>query len=430
MASLKIHKGDILYPTVFAQLQNELSILGSTGQPEPPFEFGITYENTHQTLNHWVMVAETTEKTMVDVLAARSKAIMFGAENLTGMVFQNAEQKLRGAAEQYYQQNERSSKTAREARVLYENATREAIRNQLLGQTKIILYESESLGARTVAPQSFSKATALLADVESMLNTKNTQNQTLFQKSAALQERTRELQLLVKTIKPMLASPKDIENFVLDLNSYIQKIGDELNAPIQQLGGLQDLFRQLLIAANNLNTDNQRLHSRNTDLTAENVNLELALTNYRSIAARRESVQRKVEKLRSFNIGGIEQRNGFITIRMDSIAFESEYYDINPQNARRLNRVLGALNEFTEYPVIVRYVQFASQNVYHDQQLATMRAESIRDHLQSHDANPKRDIQALGLVFKSPQSDSDDNGQLEILIDLEGILTHLQQDQP
>lgn len=413
IATLKIHLGDVLYPDLYSRFQNELERLreANAASSDPTQIDALTND-----LQQWTEIAAQTQKALSDVLEARERAINIGAENLSTNTFQNAEKSLQSAAENL--QNQRNTRSAQKARDLYQQAEQEAIRDKLLGEVRILLHESAELGAETVAPNQFQKTQQLLRDVENLLSRKNPPFMQLTQKSQQLIENARQLLFLVHQLKPLQHSNIAQETFLTDLQSEFRILAKDLFTTIRFDEDLSAVFKDLRAAIANVQQQNQDLIQRNAELIEENRILTRELAAHLTASARQELLQGKVERMLARFPGKIEQQNGFLSLKMDSVKFNPGSYDLSPQSLSNLNDAVLLLNEFSESPVIVRYVQVSSENLIQVQQLANWRAETICEYLHRMDVYSSRNYQPLGLIYK-PDSNSGTTEKLEILIDLQ-----------
>lgn len=420
LVELKANSGDILYPTVYQNLHSEVAELRGPGSDLASPEGHANLNRLHHELSNWIELTRHTQKFFSDVLDARERALSLNAENLSSGIFQQAEVQLQLAAEHFRKQ--KNSDAAVKAKALYQRAEREAIRDHLLGEVRILLHESAELGAEEFTPKLYQQNRIMLSEVESMVFGKRRQPLELSRKSRALLADARKLLFMVQVINPLYQHKSNAEIFLTDLLDQLKLLGKTLEAPLDFEKGMSELFATMQTAVENLRQENRLLAGRNARLEEDNLQLETNLLSYKSFSEQQQFREQRVNRVKSLFKDRAEERNGFLAIRVDSIAFSGEQ-SLLPEATRHLNRVLQILRDFAHHPMIVRYMIDADTGVLRQQQFATARAAAVRDYIRQQPLFARTPIQALGLVYKAGGNEVNATGQLEILVDLAAYLT-------
>ncbi len=420
LVEFKENAGDILYPTVYQNLVSELAALREPGSDPSSAEGHAILNRLHHELSGWMEIARHAQKFFSDVLDARQRALSLNAENLSRGAFLQAEVQLQLAAEHFRRQ--KNSDAAAKAKALYQRAEREAIRDHLLGEVRILLHESTELGAEEFTPKLYQQTRTLLQEVESMVFGKRRQHLELSRKSRMLRADARKLLFMVQVISPLYQHKSNAETFLSGLLDQLKLLGNTLETPLDFDKGFTGLFTDIHAAVENLRQENHLLAERNARLEEDNLQLETHLLSYKSLSEQQQFLEQRVNRVKSLLKGRVEERTGFLAIRVDSVEFVGES-SLPPEATRNLNRVLQVLRDFAQHPIIVRYLVDADTGVLRQQQLATARATAVRDYIHRQPLFSRTPVQALGLVYKSGSGEGLSTGQLEILVDLAAYLT-------
>jgi uncharacterized protein YukE len=398
---------DILYPTEYSALVKQLN----SAEVQP-------LTNDFSEYHKWLQRSEEVSKNLADIIDLRNRALRHGADKIKSTFFQQAELALQQAAKT--ETDQRNTRAAQKAYELYRKADVEAIKDFLVNDVKIIIYESEQLQAELLTPAQYRKTKKLLRELEALITKKNIPYLQLSEKATELMANAQQLSFLVKNIQPVAKHPEHLEAFLLNLHQQLKKLAEQLNAPLD----LSDTFSEQLNALNeqakNIDSKITILQQQTEQLAKENRKLKHNLIVQMSNSASDNLLQEKIEHIINITPAVLSLKNGFLTLLMDSIEFIPRTYQLTSKSQKMLDNMRDVLLEFKQSPVIVRYSLSAKLLTPQLQQLATWRAEAICDYLAKVDPLKNRNYQPFGMVYKNYHPSQAD--KVEILLDLQHLI--------
>ncbi len=430
----KQHRGDVLFPAAYSSLQNRIDSLkqrpkpgatnGESGAPEAYFFLS-------KELLEWIDTAQYTSEMLNPLLSLRARVATMGAEDYASSLFFAADKKLQQAAKAY--RNDKSNharQLAAEARELYQKAEFACIRNNLLGEMRILIQESLNKQADKLAPQTLRKVQALLADVESMVKSQRYYSETLSQKTQELMREANHLYQLVQTLQPIYQSPDAGEAFLLKMEREFKLLAEQVeDSAMRRAVGFQNLLNALKDKLAELSSENRRLLSRNQLLESEKQDLEKALLRfqYGNFDVQQSLLGQKIERVRRLmGEDRVEEQGSFLVIYLDSL---DQLFDTDSQlkpinNEKRLTVLTEALSEFAENPIYLRYIKYSYDNLAFTNTIATQRVESLKTHIRSYPAfQENSQLFTAAFVYEPEQPQDLDRDYLEIRIDLKAYLS-------
>ncbi len=419
MVELKNHQGDVLYPEAFSQLQNNINQFRKNSATLSPENFDGEIKQLSTKLNRWVLIAEKAQKYLVDVIDIRERTLAIGGEDLPGNILDRAEAQFRIAADHFRLQ--KSSDAAQKARLLYQKAEKAAIRDHLIGEVRILLRESIELGAKKFAPVNYKKTRQLFRQVETLLSEKTTDYAKLSAKSQRLKENAQLLLFLVQTIHPLYESPANAEPFLVKIKDQLTYLSKQLDTNLPFKDDLSSAFSTLFEAIQNLKRENNYLAQRNTELEQAKLELEHELISFKSISDQKRLVQQKINRVKTLLLQQVDEHNGVLKMHPDAIQFVNSTDQLTEQSKKHLQKFASVLREFPGSQITIQYMMYSNKNYLRDQNIASKRAEAIREFLCERWKFAQENIQAVGLVFNSGE-DYFPKNKLEISLDLESYL--------
>jgi uncharacterized protein YukE len=398
---------DILFPSEYAELAKQLT---SAVEVTPASDF--------KEYHSWLQRSEQVSKNLADIIDLRNRALRHGADKINSTFFQQAESALKQAAKA--ESDQRNTRSAQKAYDLYKKADIEAIREYLVNDAKIIIYESEQLQAETLSPQQYHKTKRLLKELEALLEKKNVPYLQLSEKATELVGNTQQLSFLVKNIQPIVQSNEKLEAFMTDLHQQLKKLAEQLNTSLDPNDTFAEHLQTLREQAKFVEEKIALLQKQNEQLADENRLLKHNLIVQMTNSASDNLLQDKIERIVNLTPAVISLKNGYLTLNMDSINFIPQTYQLTPESQKLLEKLSGVLAEFSHSPVIVRYTLSSKLVTPQLQQLATWRAEAICDYLAKIDTFANRNFQPFGMVYKNYHPTQTDG--VEILLDLQHLI--------
>lgn len=398
---------DILFPSEYAELTKQLTSM---------YDASVTSE--FKEYHFWLQRSEQVSKNLADIIDLRNRALRHGADKINSNFFQQAETALKQAAKA--EMDQRNTRSAQKAYDLYKKADIEAIREFLVNDVKIIIYESEQLQANTLSPQQYQKTKKLLKELEALLEKKHVPYLQLSEKATELVVNAQQLSFLVKNIQPITQSNEKLEVFLTDLHQQLKNLAEKLNTSLdpndtfaEQLNTLNERAQQIESKLAFLQKQTERLANENRQLKH---NLIVHMTN----SASDNELQGKIERILDLTPAVLSLKNGYLTLQLDSLEFIPQTYQLTPESQKLLDKLQKVLTEFSHSPVIVRYTLSSKLVTPQLQQLATWRAEAICDYLAKIDTFANRNFQPFGVVYKNYHPSQTDG--VEILLDLQHLI--------
>ncbi len=420
LVELKDHQGDVLYPQEYSQLQTKINDFRKNSATLSTDKFDREFKQLSTELNRWVLIAGNAQKHLVDVISIRERTLSIGGEDLPGNILNRAETQFRIAAEHFRKQ--KTSDAAQKARLLYQKAETEAIRNHLIGEISILLQECNELGAEKLTPESYKKTRQLFRQVQKLLAEKTPNHAELSAKSQRLLENAKTLLFLAQTLHPLYDSPANAESFLIKIKDQLAYLGKQLDTSLSFEEDLTSAFSTLFQAIQNLKRENSYLAQRNTELEQAKLELEHELISFKSIADQKQLLQLKINRVKTLLLQQVDEQNGVLKMHPDSIQFETSNDQLTERSKKHLHKFISVLREFSGSRITIQYMMYSNRNYLHDQNTASKRAEAIRKFLCERWKFAQENIQAVGLVFNSGE-DYFPKSKLEISLDLESYLS-------
>jgi hypothetical protein len=309
-----------------------------------------------------------------------------------------------------------------EAEDAYQRAEFQTIRNNLLGEVRILLQESIDLQAEKLAPLSYQYTKKLLAEVDSLIDRDRFDDLQLSQKSRELYSSAKHLLDLTRIVNAIHQAPENAESFILALEEKLIALGNQFGETLQSEDNPNEMLAKIQIATGNLKQEKEQLEERNQRLEMEKRELEREFFKNKSLSDQQNYLDVKIKRIKVMLDGKVEQQDRFLTLTFEPFAFSSAEQNINSTDPKQLAKLLDALSEFSGYPLLTRYFQPEAHPTAYKQTLANKRADAIKQYLKSHLLFNDTVIQAVGVVYDPSKSKTESSPYLEVRIDLGGYL--------
>jgi len=416
---LKGRNGHLFFPVEYARLRIELSALEKSASNSNWNSYRDQYEDLEKDLQLWLANSSQAATNTSSALDARSEAVLLKAEQFAEDFFLKGDKQLQKAAAYVAEGNiGRAEKHVDNARILYKKAELEAVRNNLIGEVRILIHESLDLKANELAPEAYAKARQMMEETEQMVRLGKGSTIDISSQSQRLVKAANTLLQRVQTIHPLYKVKSNIEGFLVNLEGNLALVAEELDLLPNSGANVDDLLNNMHQAAKNLNNEKSILIKRNRQLVEEKQELEQELAQYRDKARVRQQRQNEINRFKAQLNQHVLQDDNKLTVLLDSLAFDEESDALTPVQRARLNELSIALQLLNIHALEVRYISYSTSTVSLQQHLAGKRAEKIRDHLNSL-LNTRSGIQAQGIAYQSDFSSQEAiEGRVELIIDL------------
>ncbi|MCB0277769.1 MAG: OmpA family protein [Calditrichaeota bacterium] len=423
ITDLQENRGDVLFPEAFRKIQNELRSFHQHLNDLTPVDRSVQATQLITELQSWIAAAERIRPNLIPLLDLRDRVQLVDAYEFARNPFQEADLALNQAATDFLRNANGDAKNqVRRAERFYLQAEREAIRNSLLGQVRILLLESEDLDAKTYSPKSLQTTRRLLALVERQVERPEDQA-ALSRNSLDLLKMSRQLLRRVKILNTVYADPANGEDILLAIEAETEKAAGQLDLKLVPEASLAEQLSSVNLSLETLRTEEDLLQAQLGNLNQERVDLETELKQYRSNRDWSEATRQKVARLKEELGDVVREDGGFLTLTLSPFRFADDVDQLNANHQAELLPLISALQIFPQQTILVRYFQSAIGGSDYGGDLANRRAEAIEDFLRAKNAAPDQQIKAMGinLVPDSPLSQIPQD-YLQIMIDMETVL--------
>jgi outer membrane protein OmpA-like peptidoglycan-associated protein len=386
--SIRLNRGDVLYADDFKKYYDEYLRLEDLSQQRPlsnteKSDLAQLYR-LFQTINR---KAEALKPYFSGIFEAREDALTQAANDYAPESFIRAEKKLLNLATKFPTVNpSQSDKNINEILVLYREAEFEAVRNKLLSEVRILIRESEDLGAEKDVPQSYSQVMTLFSEVEQILATKNFDDPTLGEKASLLLEASKHLLYLTQHYQQIDREGPVFENYVLKLEKLIGEISEVLNDRIPASDGPENMLIRLKQTSEQLQAELTRQNQNNRTLLDSIVFLNRKIYELQERLGENLSMVSRIERLKQkldpVNVKVIHQ-NDAIILRANGIDFPLGKIQIADDDKLKLEKIGESVQFFPGHQLIVRLGQKSNGNEQYNKALAEQRVRAAALIIQS-----------------------------------------------
>ena len=424
MSTLLDQRADVIFPGVVKKIRSDLKKFEKSEPDFSSVDHSVHAVQLVSELQSWISTTERVRPHLLTLIGIRDRAQKVDASEFSGETFQQADLALGEAAMLFLRESNKAGRNkVLKAERLYLKAEREAIRNSLLGQVRILLLESEDLNARKFSPKSLSETRRLLTRVEKQLDRGGGNQVSLSQNSLTLLHQARLLLRRVKQLNQIYADPENGEAFLLALEEETQKASDQFQiftppeaSIVRQLSDVNQSIETIIDEQNQLSSQLEIFHE-------ERLALEKELLQYRNVHEWNDYVALKVARIKAELGDIVSEEAGFLTLTLAPFRFEGEDAQLNAEQHLALSQLNHALREFPEQTVLIRYFQSVYGNPVFTSNLAHQRAAAVQDYLSENKGLKPQKLRAIGINTMPTTPSLDAPGDyLQIMIDLDTIL--------
>lgn len=354
------------------------------------------------------------------VLKSREAALNAHATQYAKNEFENAERAFLSATKKLEQGDIRNAKKrVPDIDRLYQKAEILALKTSLLGTVKNLMKEARELDAQKYTPITFAKARQLLNEAESMLNTGFRTNTNIQDKIEAAELELKHAIFLTREIKRLKQDDKQWENFFLNRESIIEKIGKVLGFSPKFHEGLDKPLQNILSAVTALQNQNKELLKEVQQKYAIIDSLKKQLQSYiekeqglqaelqekqlkLELKRRREELIQSVEKLFDPAEAIVLRKGNNLIIRLIGLTFPSGKATIEPQYFSLLTKVQQAIRKFSNISIIIEGHTDSIGDDRYNENLSYERALAIKQYLMANMGLDESRITAVGYGESRP----------------------------
>ncbi len=424
LISFKANRGDVFFPEIYLRIKNSARKLNADPALSGDKHASIDLPTLINDLMQKIQDARTAQQTFAFVLDVRDDALNVGATTFAPDILIRADKKLQKAAEILVRKNSKSAlAVGEEARRLYLEAESETIRKSLLGQVGILIQESEDLGARDYAPQTYRLATQLQAQLEQMIDQKDFNNPELGLKAKQASSTAKKLLWIIQTIDRSHRDKKQWEQFLLSLEEKLGKIGEQLGSRVDFSDGIEGVLEDYLTLSETRKEEEQQLRKRVVELEHRQNELEKKLAQFQDAAENKKMLRTKIESIKKRFASepfSIEEENNSLKITVPRISFRGGRSEFVPSFLKIMDKIALAVSYFPGKKIYINLLQTGPGNAEYNNNLAQKRAAAVKLYLQSKYFIRDEMITATGNYVNAQENESGTSIRVEIKIDLSG----------
>jgi outer membrane protein OmpA-like peptidoglycan-associated protein len=403
--SIRLNRGDVLLPEKFQKYKEQLDRLKNIGLGRPFNQ--IEKADLDQLKNLFDGIYQTSEflkPYFISTLEARDEALNNSADDFAPQQFQAAEENLRKLANQFLKSVPADPNgQVNQAIILYRHAQFVALKNKLLSEVRILYEESKHLDAEKLTPVSFRVVTALIKEVETIIEEKRYEDKSLSTKASQLLRESQHLLQLVQLAQRMKRNTSEFETYMMELEERIAILAILLDLEPQFADGVSSFLMEMETSLQALNEENQNLKNVNQALSDSLSRLNSDIMKLRAELEDQESFVRKVENLQnSLKNHGVNviQEPHQIVLRLNGIEFPPGKLQINQTSRLKLEKIGQSLRNFPSHNVTVRLGQSAAGNRQYSKSLAEQRAKAVALMIQAAGFIKDERLRSEGVIIE------------------------------
>ena len=386
--SIRLNRGDILYREDFNKYNEAYTCLYQVSQQR---ELSVTeksdLDQLYRLFDNLNQKSAEIKPFFNGVFEARDNAVSQAANDYAPEKFEKAEKELRDLVKKFSFRNpDQYQKNMTDIIRIYREAEYEAVRNKLLSEVRILIRESEDLGARSDFPVLYERVTRLFSDIETILAAQNYDDPSLGEKADRLLGESRHLLYICQVYQQIQREDTAFEQFVLRLENQILNISEKTGTNLSTAEGLENMLTGLQQATAQLQNElvkqqtyNKELLDSIATLNRQLDELQSKLNNNRNLYSRVETMKQKLSPhgVRVF------QQDQSIILRINGIDFPLGKLQMNETDRSKLEKVGESLRMFPDEKVLVRLGQKTNGNPQYTRALAEERVKAVALIIQS-----------------------------------------------
>lgn len=319
-----------------------------------------------------------------------------------------------------------AKKRGDEAERALRDAELQAIKVSTIGSVRALIAKAQEAKVDKLAPLSFGRSQALLAEAENTLNTNRYAAASAREKAEAAEYEIRHATHLAEQIQRVKSDERELEKIMLNTEKQIAEVSTELKfspqfdaGPGKPLNDIRSAIRALLdeqrrLIAEVAQRDKQidELNKALDEKTKEINAMQEAKTGLESELVKKQQIllekQRQEEKLRSIETlfapaeASVIREGGDLRIRLAGLTFPSGRATIQPEYFSLLTKLQRAIREFPTAKIVIEGHTDNIGNDAYNLNLSTERARAVQQYLIANMGLPEDRVQAVGYGEERP----------------------------
>jgi outer membrane protein OmpA-like peptidoglycan-associated protein len=347
--------------------------------------------------------------------ALKANAPKYAAENYTTgeQAFKETMRKLEtGDMNGAKKRGEEAERHLREAEL-------QAIKVSTIGSVRAQIAKAQEAKVDKLAPISFGRSQALLAEAENILNTNRYAAATAREKAEAAEYEIRHAAYLAEQIQRVKVDERELEKVSLNTEKQITEVSKELNFSPQFDSGIAKPLNDIRSAIKTLLEEQRRLDKRLDELNKalDEKNKEIntmqeAKTGLESELVKKQQLlvekQRQEEKMRGIETmfepaeAKVIRESDNLRIRLSGLTFPSGRATIQPEYFSLLTKLQRVIREFPTARIVIEGHTDNIGNEAYNSNLSAERARAVQQYLMANMGLAEDRVQAVGYGEERP----------------------------
>lgn len=376
-----------------------------------------------------IQAADTAREALSTVVATRNDALRAGAPKFAPEQWQKAATRFYDAALAMERNDVAGAqRKGAEAEVLLREAELDAIKGNILNDSRTLIAQAEAAKVERLAPRSLQAAKRYLLQAEQEITRNRYETTEPSRLAAQSSYEARHAMHLARQIAGTLEQEKDdksgLEALILSWEEPLRSVATELNVAPQFDTGVQPVMQQLQAEAQRrseqLSRLKQELDERNEQIAALNAEMQRLEARLGGMSEERIALQRRVdaqERLRS-NVARIEssfapgearvyRQGDDVVISLTGLGFASGRSSIDAGSAALLSKVEPAVRLFPDAHIVVEGHTDSNGSDSTNLILSQDRADAVKQYIVTNfGVNPEK-ISSIGYGETRPAASND-----------------------
>lgn len=439
----KTAQADILAPEAFGRA------LKKYNEAREDFKRGRALADINKKLAEISVDLEAAVKSANLGKVALEKALRAREDALKAEAEQNAAEKFALADKTFGEATRRveagdvntAQKKGDEAEQLFREAELHAIKNSVIGGVRNQITQAKAAKMDRLAPDSYRKAEALLAEAEKILNTNRYAAGSAREKAEAAEYEVRHARQIAEQVQRVKVDETQWEKFMIAYEQKIAGIARELDFEPQFDEGIDKPINDIREAVKSLREDRRSLTNEVAKLEGRTEELTKELNSIRETQAglesqlekekrRQQEIQRREERIKGVETmftpqeAVVTRENERLRIRLIGLLFPSGKSVILPEYFPLLTKLQRAIREVPDSFISVEGHTDSRGDDANNQRISTERAIAVQQYLVANMNIPANRIQAVGFGENFPIATNDSeegrsrNRRIEVVLTL------------
>jgi outer membrane protein OmpA-like peptidoglycan-associated protein len=383
--------------------------------------------------------AKLAKKVFDKLLQSREEALKANAPEYAASAYNSGEQFFKEAMRKLETGDSAGAKKrGDEAERYFRDAELQAIKVSIIGSVRALIAKAQEAKVDKLAPLSFGRSQALLAEAENILNTNRYAAATAREKAEAAEYEIRHAAHLAEQIQRLKADDRELEKVFLNSEKQIAEVSKELNFSPQfetgigkPLNDLRSAIKTLLEEQRRLLAEveqrdkridelNRSLEEKNREISAmqeAKTGLESELVKKQQLLLekqRQEEKLRRVESMFAPTEAKVIRESDNLRIRLAGLTFPSGRATIQPEYFSLLTKLQRAIREFPGAKIVIEGHTDNIGNDSYNLNLSAERARAVQQYLMANMGLPEERVQAVGYGEERPIANNQtDEGRMQ-----------------